>query len=425
MDSNYKNKNLIFNIGSLSSGRIFLLASGAIFWLLAANLFYDHEVGIGAALIATTVLASSLSNLGINFWVTQYFEENEIVLSSYLLVIFIFIFITSIFINIILFLISNLFIPELNRIVSNNPFLGVILIIGTFSNTVIFILETIEIRLEHGKIVLVQNIIWGTLRVLFLFFLRDANGIGLYLAWLSSLIISGTVFSNHIISLFKKNLLFPPKNQISFSLKQYLIAQINSVPVYSLPLLVFAKFGSSFTGKFQIIYNLASLFMIISMPLTRLAYVQYVKFKYEFERGIQSFFTFLILNLGFGIIFLFINLIFSKQILSIYNIPSESNLENIILLGLSMYIILSSSTLLTSNLIRTWEKNLVVLIISLMKLILVYSLFLFFTTFFAHLGIILAMVIEEVTIFVFCLIFTMKSIFWKKDSVDRNSVGVR
>lgn len=263
-------RNSFYILLTLVSGAVF----GFIFWIIAAKIYSQQEVGINTALISAVSLIAVISFLGLDQSIIRFFPDKHkftILYTSSVVIM-----ISTILFGIIFILGVDLWSPEL-ALIKNN-------LIAFFISLVAFSLTTPTanafIALRKSKYYLYQNLLMN-LRVI-LVLIPFLGTLGIFLSFgISSLlaIIFSYILLLKIIERKDKEkfLKFDRRflrESFHFSAGNYFFMLFVTIPIYLLPILVLNALGSGQTAYYYISYTIASFLFMVSAAFSTSLFVE-------------------------------------------------------------------------------------------------------------------------------------------------------
>ena len=238
---------------------------GFIFWIVAAKLYSQEEVGITTALISAVNLIVILSFLGLDQSIIRFFPEGnrtKIFITSLIAITM-----ATVIFGVIFVAGINIWSPQLS-IVKEYLFIFFVTLV---SFSLIQPTSQVFIALRKGNYYFYQNLLMG-LRALILF-LPFLGKFGIFISFgLASLI--SLLFSMYFIFKFKiekfnlkKQLRVDVnylKDSFRFSIGNYVFVILITIPGYLLPILVLNVLGSEQTAYYYIAYTIGSVLFMIS-----------------------------------------------------------------------------------------------------------------------------------------------------------------
>lgn len=263
-------RNSFYILLTLISGALF----GFIFWIIAAKIYSQQEVGLNTALISAVGLIAIISFLGLDQSIIRFFPDRNkfTILTTSSLVITL----STILFGVIFILGVDLWSPELVLIKNN--------LLAFFISLVAFTLTTPTanafIALRKSKYYLYQNLLMN-LRVI-LVLLPFLGYLGIFLSFgMSSLI--ATIISYILLFRIMKSTANDKKLKIDsgflresfhFSMGNYFFVLFVTIPIYLLPILVLNVLGSGQTAYYYIAYTIASFLYMISSAFSTSLFVE-------------------------------------------------------------------------------------------------------------------------------------------------------
>lgn len=232
---------------------------GFIFWMIAARLYTDSDVGIATALISSSGLIILLTRLGLDQSLLRFFPDgnkNNIFTTSIAVTT-----IASILAGIIFILGARIWSAELQLSMGS----GLIYLIFLIASSVVYMVGIAFNILRRSDYNLFQNI-FSSIRVLLLFPLISFGSIGIFLSLGLSLILSLMVS----IFLLSKLSIKPAnwdnkflRDSFQYATGNYLTGLFVAAPSLVLPLLVMNVLGTNETAYVYIALSIGSLLFII------------------------------------------------------------------------------------------------------------------------------------------------------------------
>jgi O-antigen/teichoic acid export membrane protein len=238
---------------------------GFLFWIIAAKIYPQEEVGLNTALISVVSLIALISFLGLDQSLIRFFPERDKfkILTTSCLVITI----STIIIGIIFVLGVNLWSPGLSMIWDNL----IIFFLAIIAFSLITPTANAFIASRKSNYYFLQNLSLSSRLVLVL--LPVFGKLGIFISFSISCII-GVLFSIYLIHRLKLGK-FSVKKALSidwdflkqsfrFSIVNYYTMLFATVPGYLLPIIVLNVLGGEQTAYYYIAYTIAYLLFMIS-----------------------------------------------------------------------------------------------------------------------------------------------------------------
>ena len=263
-DPLYKNSFYIMLTSISSSG------FGFLFWVIAARLYSQEDVGISTALIASINLIVLLSRFGFDQYIIRFFPEKDKskIFSNSIIITTIF----SVIIGLIFILGIEIWSPEL-IFIKNHIFLYLLFLIVS---SLISLLGISFVALRKSMFYFIQSLIIGS-RVILLFPLLFLGSLGIF----SSFGISSTIaliFSFIVVFIFgirlkridKKYL----KESFNFSAGNYISGLLVVAPNMILPILVLNVLGPEKSANYYIVFAIVNILFMISYAFSTSLFVE-------------------------------------------------------------------------------------------------------------------------------------------------------
>jgi len=331
--------NSLFMMGSMT----IVSGSGFFFWMFAAHLYKDVQVGLATALISGVTFIMNLSILGLNYSIIRFLpksqKKNQVLSGSFLAIIFASILCAGVF---LLFL--PFFSPKL-LFVRNNMLTMVAFVFFTITVTIDFATESVFLALRAGKYIFIKNILVCVLKFLLPVFFVAFGAVGLFSAWAialsSALLVSFFVFIHRFH--FRLDLSFESKmlrQMMSFSMVNFFVGLLGIAPGLILPILITNTINPQTSAYFYVAFMIANLLYVIPYSTTQSLFAEGSYDERNFLMSVKKAFKLIGVLLIPGILFLvffgnFILLVFGNsyslegirflQILAISGIPVAIN----------------------------------------------------------------------------------------------------
>jgi O-antigen/teichoic acid export membrane protein len=251
---------------------IVLSGLGFLFWAIVVRIYSARDVGLATTLLSSIELICNLSLLGFNIALIRYLsqskEKNKMIGSCFMLSGFIALTISTIFI-----LGLNSFSPKLLFLKETKLYIF-LFILFTISYVLFTLIDSVFIAYRKVKFVVLKNIIFGLLKLMFPFLLIVLGAFGILIsveisgiiALIISLII-GFIYLNIKIALkIKKEII---KNMLRFSIGNYISNTLLYAPSLVLPLIITNLINPETTAYFYLSIMLAGLLFIIPYSISQ------------------------------------------------------------------------------------------------------------------------------------------------------------
>jgi len=241
---------------------VVLSGFGFIFWSIAVRLYSASQVGLASTLISSLELISMFSLLGFNIALVRYISKSK-EKSSMISSCFGISGIVALFLSLIFVLFIKVFSPKLVFLkeIRLYSFLFAIFVLSYVFFTLI---ESVFIGFRKAKFVLIKNIIFSVLKLIFLFFLIFLGAFGIFSSMAISALIAFFSISFFlglkIRPVIKKGIV---KKMFRFSLSNYIANSLRYAPAFILPLIITNTINPETTAYFYIAMMISNLLFII------------------------------------------------------------------------------------------------------------------------------------------------------------------
>ncbi|MFC2009335.1 lipopolysaccharide biosynthesis protein [Chloroflexota bacterium] len=261
------------NAGYLMANAWITAVMGIVFWIIAARLYSEEDVGFGSALISAGMLLSLLGNLGLGFGIIRFLPDSKdkarLLNSS--LTICLFASIVAAFIFLIGF---PLWLPKL-RFVLENLLYSAAFVIFIAAGALNTILAQTLVAFRRTGFSLIRSLIFNISRLVFIIaFATVFKSFGIFASWGIAMVISAFVylflFLPQVLPGYRSFLLKPneqvklKKETLHFSFVNYSGQALQSAPTWILPLMVLDFKSAEANAHFYITFTMANVLLAIS-----------------------------------------------------------------------------------------------------------------------------------------------------------------
>ncbi len=275
---------LISNSIYLFINNILGAAVGFLFWIVAANLFSETEIGIATALLSASSLIAGISNLGLGLALIRYInqlsnkEGDELINTSICWSL-----LTTVLISAVYLLLLTKSTSVLSFI-TNNSIWNLVFVLGTAAMVLVTLTDQILLAHFSGKIVFLRSLIMHLIKLTFpLFLIFILNGPEAVFITFTIASLASTGFSSFQLKrnlrpkyVFKPNLNFILDNHniLGYALSNHIGSYFISLPYMIAPLIIIERFGETIAAQFYIGSMMAMLINSLAMSLSTSAFIQ-------------------------------------------------------------------------------------------------------------------------------------------------------
>jgi O-antigen/teichoic acid export membrane protein len=252
--------------------RVFNVACGFFFWMLAARLYSIEEVGLATALIASLGLVILFSRFGLDVSLIRFLpiKDKSKVFNTCLIITTI----SSFIVGIIYILGVNFFSSSLSFI--QNPSYAIIFVLVAVMNSIALTTGYSFIAIRKASHYFFQNVFLA-LRIPFLIPLVFLGCFGIFcsagLAYLLASLFAFLLLSKSIGFNLKIDKPFI-RESFRFSSKNYVSSVLLAVPTLVLPILILNLLGEAEAAKYYIAFAIGNLVLIIPDALSTSLFVE-------------------------------------------------------------------------------------------------------------------------------------------------------
>jgi len=261
-------KNSLFLVLS----RVFNVACGFFFWMLAARLYSIEDVGLATALISSLGIVILFSRLGFDFSLIRFLpiSDKTRVFNTCLIITLV----ASFIVGIVYILGVGFFSPDLSFI--QNPEYAVSFLFFVVMNSVALTTGKAFIAMRKAKYYFFQNIFLAS-RIPLLIPLVFAGCFGIFgaggLAYLLASSFAFLLLSKFVGLNFKMDKQFV-RESFRFSSGNYISNVLFAAPTLILPLLILNLLGGAEAAKYYIAFAIGNLVLIIPDSLSTSLFVE-------------------------------------------------------------------------------------------------------------------------------------------------------
>ena len=310
--------------------------SGFFFWIFAAHLYNDSQVGLATAIISVVTFIMNVSILGLNYSIIRFLpkskKKNQLLSGSFSAIA-----IASTICAAVFLIFLPYFSPKL-EFIRNNSITLLSFIFFTITISIDFATESIFLALRSGKYIFLKNILVSLSKFILPIFFISFGAVGLFTAWAlalsSALLVSFYVlirkFKFRFIPSFDRNEL---SHLVSFSFINFLVGLLGIAPGLILPILITNTINPQTTAYFYISFMIANLLYVIPYSTTQSLFAEGSIDESNFLTNLKKAFRLISTLLIPSIIFL---IIFGKYILLVFGKSySEEGIRFLQILALS------------------------------------------------------------------------------------------
>ncbi len=264
-------RNALYIMGN----QLLLLGAGLGFWLLAAKLYDENDVGLGSATVSAMLLISYLALLGIDYAIIRFLpnadKDSNAMINSCLTIGGI----ASIIVAVVFVIGLDLWSPALRFLQQKHAY-SAAFIACTTGWTVYWIAGRAFIGKRRAGNTLTQGIIFNIFRLVLIVVLASIlNHFGIFLSWGIGGLVA--VLTGIFILLPRIQITYRPFPNITrrvvvpmlrYAMANYVVALFWFGTIYVLPLLVINKLSEEENAYFFIAWQLANILFSISIAIS-------------------------------------------------------------------------------------------------------------------------------------------------------------
>ncbi len=264
IDPLYRNTFFIISTSILSAG------FGFLFWILAARLYSQEDVGIATALISSMGMLILLSKLGFDQSIIRFFptQDKSRVLGTALTVTTIF----GLILGILFIGTVGIWSPELYQVRDYAP----LYILFLIANSITAFIGAAFVALRKSEFYFLQSLLFGT-RLLILIPLVSLGALGIFsslgLSFILALAVSIYLLYRSAIRISGLDRDFLV-DSFRFSAGNYVSGLFNAAPGTILPILVLNTLGAEQTAQYFIAYAVVAFLFLIPTSFTTSLFVE-------------------------------------------------------------------------------------------------------------------------------------------------------
>ncbi len=261
-------KNSLF----LMLSRVFNVACGFVFWILAAKFYSVEDVGLATALISSLGLVILFSRFGFDFSLIRFFHVNDKsrVLNTCLVITTV----SSLIVGVIYLLGINFFAGGLSFM--QNPDYAAVFLLFAIMNSIVSITGNALTAMRKADHFFYQNVFLAS-RIPILIPLAFLGSFGIFgsvgLAFLLSAVFTILLLRKFVRFDFKIDNKFINES-LRFSSGNYISSVLQTVPTMIMPILILNLLGEAEAAKYYIAFAIGNLVLIVPDALSTSLFVE-------------------------------------------------------------------------------------------------------------------------------------------------------
>ena len=322
----------LFSRDSLFRNSVYLMLStgvmsgfGFIFWIITTHYYNSEEIGFATALISITVVISSWSLFGLNSALMRYLAQSEQpnrVINTAMVTVSI----TTVLASVIYLLGINYFSPTFH-VLAENPLYAVLFILFMIAVSLNTLTDSVFTAYRLAKYNLIVYTFFGFTKIALPLFLLALGAYGIFFSYTGAVIVSLLLSIYFMVRKFdyKPQILFDrkfAKKMFKFSMATYVAGFISSLPGFLAPIFIINELGAKESAYFYMASTIAALLYIIPQAITQSLFAEGSYQERDFAAFVKRAIRFIIVFLVPAIIAVFI---FGKYILLIFGAEYSDN----------------------------------------------------------------------------------------------------
>lgn len=245
-------------------------AFGFIFWMIAAKIYPQEDVGVATAAISSMAVLIFLSRFGLDQSIIRFFpsrDKNKILSTSSIVVIFF-----TTLIGIVFIFWIDFWSPELGILKES----AIVYIIFLLANSLTNLTGIFFIALRKTKYYLLQNFLIG-IRIIFVLLLVNFGFWGIYCSVGISFIIAFIYSAYVLLKLGFKQVTVDTnflKESFEYSKRNYIVSLLTLVPSNLLPIMVLNILGAKNAAYYYIDYAITSFLFMVPTAFSTSVFVE-------------------------------------------------------------------------------------------------------------------------------------------------------
>ena len=274
--SNKLNVRKLWNSIALILGRFSSSGLGFLTWLITARLYATTEVGIASGVISAMMLCVQLALLGLNSAFVAFYPKHHQQPSNLLNTTLNSVSLTSLVAGLLFLLLSSVMFHELS--VVSHSLIYILLFLGmTLFGTVNTFMDHVSIALRRGNQVLIRNVLFGVITIVFVAALPLATGSvtskSILFAWMLAGLVACVIGGIQIFQSIPGYRYQPVldtsigKGLLGVSLKNYLLTIAERAPNWILPIIVTEMLSPTDNAHWYSLWMMAWVIYIIPISV--------------------------------------------------------------------------------------------------------------------------------------------------------------
>ncbi|MFA7169671.1 MAG: oligosaccharide flippase family protein [Candidatus Paceibacterota bacterium] len=372
----------LFCSDSLFRNSVYLMLStgvmagfGFIFWIIATHFYNSEEIGFATALISVTVLISSLSLFGFNSSLIRYLVQskrpNQMINTAMTIVT-----LSTVVLSIIYLFGIEYFSPAFHMLFYK-PLYAVLFIIFMIAVSLNTLTDSVFVAHRLSKYNFIVYTFFGFTKTILPFFLLSLGAYGVFFSYTGAVVVAFILSIYFMISRFNYRPAFAidyesARQMVSFSLSNYLVGFIFSLPAALAPILIVNELGATDSAYFYMASTIAALLYIIPTAITQSLFAEGAYSEKDFISFVKKATKFIVLFLLPAILVVFL---LGKYILLVFG--EEYSINSYYLLQImAISSVFLAINLIGATILRIRHRMMQFLIINIIYLI--FTVFLFY-----------------------------------------------
>ncbi len=249
---------------------------GIIYWLLAARLYTDHEVGLNSALISTMTLLSELAQLKLASSLRRFIPTAGRITGRFVAVAYLGNLLAALIVSAVFILGLTFWAPDL-AVLGSNTFLKLWFIAATMMWGIFALQDGVLTGLRQTMWVPLENVLFSLAKIILLVLLATSlSEYGIFVSWtipvvaalvLINWLIFKRLIPRHVAATAPQTTGIVPRQVARFAAGDYLGSLFDLLAMMALPLLVIRQVGLSANAYFYLAWTVVQSLNLVAINM--------------------------------------------------------------------------------------------------------------------------------------------------------------
>lgn len=269
----YSNESLLSNSFFLMLTSVVNAGFGLVFWLIAARMYDDNQVGVAVTLISTVALVVLVSRLGLDYSLVRYYQSGNkrMILGTSILVTTC----AAVGVSLVIVVCAKAILPELSIFGDSLTMLLFVLIVS--ASSAFAFTGNAFMASRRSSMLFLQSMVMG-LRIPLLFPFREWGVLGILSAvglsfFLTLAVSAWSLHQMSTLPAMKIDYSYLRKS-FRFSAGNYVCSLFMAGPSLALPIIVLGLLGAENAAYFYVAYSIVTIMFIVPNSVSQSLFVE-------------------------------------------------------------------------------------------------------------------------------------------------------